>query len=43
VEAGSVVAGEPLSPAVAAAVQDVAGRIRAELMDTAITEGRIDA
>jgi hydrogenase maturation protease len=42
VEARSVVAGAPLSPPVAAAVDDVAGRIRSELMD-AETEGRIDA
>jgi hydrogenase maturation protease len=43
VEAGAVVAGEPLSPAVAAAVQEVAGRIRAEIVAAEMTEGGIDA
>jgi len=43
VEAGSVVAGEPLSPKVAAAVHEVAERIREEIVNADATEGRIDA
>jgi hydrogenase maturation protease len=43
VEAGSVVAGEPLSSKVAAAVEEVAGRIQEEIANADMMEGRIDA
>ena len=43
VEAGSVVAGAPLSPAVAAAVDAVGVQVRAEITGVDAPEGRIDA
>ncbi len=43
VEAGSVVAGAPLSPAVSAAVDAVGARLRAEITGADAPEGRIDA